>query len=82
MGKLLSWLLLGVLVWGAYRFLVLLKRRAEAARAEGRHPASDTPQHIVRCERCDVHVPRSEAIAEGKHYFCSEAHRDEARRAR
>lgn len=82
MGKLLSWVLLAVLAWGAYRFVLLIKRRAEAARTqEGAAPRSG-PQRIVRCDRCGVHVPESEAIADADRHYCSEAHRDEARRGR
>lgn len=80
MGKLLSWVLLALLAWGAYRFFLLLKRRAEAARAQNDAAPQGGPQRIVSCDRCGVHVPETEAIAEGDRHYCCEAHRDEARR--
>lgn len=36
-------------------------------------------ENIVSCARCGLNLPRSEAIADGERYYCSEAHRREAR---
>ena len=35
------------------------------------------PQEIVQCAACDVHLPRSEALADarGQHYCCAEHRR-------
>ncbi len=39
-------------------------------------PAPQLPQEMVRCAACDMHLPRSEALADarGLHY-CSPEHR-------
>jgi uncharacterized protein len=30
---------------------------------------------MVRCAQCGVHLPRSEGVAAGGDFFCSEEHR-------
>jgi uncharacterized protein len=35
---------------------------------------------MVACDVCHVHLPKSEALAGGKGFYCSEAHRREAAR--
>jgi uncharacterized protein len=34
-------------------------------------------EDMVRCSQCGVHLPKSESILAGGHYYCSEAHRRE-----
>ena len=69
MGKLLVLILLVVLaVW--------LVRRALRAASSDRAPQARSPEvgDLVRCARCGVHLPRSEARqAEGRLY-CGEEH--------
>lgn len=36
-------------------------------------------EKVVRCARCGVHVPESEAVREQDRFYCSQAHRDEDR---
>lgn len=36
-------------------------------------------EKVVRCARCGVHVPESEAVREGDRFYCSPAHREEDR---
>lgn len=31
---------------------------------------------MVRCAQCGLHVPESEALKRGDHYYCSAQHRD------
>ena len=31
---------------------------------------------MVRCQKCDLNLPKSEAIQSGENWFCSEAHKD------
>ena len=73
MGKLLSWVVLALLVWVAWRLIVIVRRRSEAQRSLP--DAAATMEPMVRCDRCGVHVPRSEAIEAGGRHYCSESHR-------
>lgn len=83
MGKLLSWLLLAALGYAAYRLFVSAKRRAAGTGGKAGSPAATTvAEPMARCELCGLHLPRSEAVADGGRWFCSEAHRDQARGAR
>jgi uncharacterized protein len=95
MGKLLGWVLVGLLVWVVWRFVVISKRRAERARGGesageasggdaspssqgGRRdtPVTDkTPEMMMQCVVCGVHLPATEALFSGGRVFCSEAHR-------
>jgi uncharacterized protein len=34
-------------------------------------PARPLPTRVVRCQQCGVHIPETEAIANGDRYFCS-----------
>ncbi len=93
MGKLLGWVLVGLLVWVVWRFMVISKRRAERAKAGGSAggeaspssqgarrdtPVTDrTPVMMMQCVVCGVHLPSTEAIFSGGNVFCSEAHRNQ-----
>jgi len=47
-----------------------------AARRSRPPPAGDRPpEPMVACKRCGVNLPRSEALEEGGHFYCSEEHR-------
>ena len=68
MGRLVVLILLVVLaVWAIRRAL----RASRTGEAQKQHPVQ---QDLVRCARCGVHLPRSEArLAEGR-LFCGEEH--------
>jgi uncharacterized protein len=91
MGKLLGWVLVGLLVWFVWRFMVISKRRAERANG-GESPGPDaapssqggrrdtsvsdkSPEMMMQCVVCGVHLPATEAVFSGGRVFCSEAHR-------
>ena len=69
MGKLLVLILLVVLaVW--------LVRRALRAANSDRAPQARSPEvgDLVRCARCGVHLPRSEARQADGRLYCGEEH--------
>lgn len=72
-------LLLLVVVVGIVYALLRNYQRA-IARQQDRTPASDqTPavaEDMVRCERCGVHLPRSEGFLSQGRYFCTDDHRN------
>lgn len=90
MGKLFSWVVIGLLGYLAYRLMIVLQRKALAARAAGQGapapggaPASsqsgNAPRELMlRCDVCGTHVPTSEAFNARGHHYCSAAHRDQA----
>lgn len=89
MGKLLVWVAIGLAAWLAWRFVVLSQRRsARSARpdappaAEGTdgeaRDAAPTPELMMQCAVCGVHLPGSEARFAGGRVYCSDAHRDQA----
>ncbi|MDH3286717.1 MAG: PP0621 family protein [Betaproteobacteria bacterium] len=62
---------LGLLL--AYWLLRGYRRYIERSSA----PSAGATEDMVRCERCGVHLPRSESVAaQGKHY-CSVEHREQ-----
>jgi len=62
---------LGLLL--AYWLLRGYRRHIE----RGNAPSAGATEDMVRCERCGVHLPRSESVAaQGKHY-CSVEHREQ-----
>lgn len=92
MGKVLAWIGIALFAWAAWRLVVIGKRRAERARdragaaarregAESPGPGSrrpDTPELMMQCALCGVHLPGSEARFAGGRVYCSDAHRDQA----
>jgi uncharacterized protein len=71
MGKLLFWLLIGLLIYILWRGA---KRRSER-RAEDQRASAPEIEQMVRCEVCQVNLPRSEAILSHGRFYCCEAHR-------
>ena len=85
MGKLLSWVLIGLLAYLVLRVVQAAQRRALQSQSQGQAPR--VPQRpdpaarelMVRCEACGTWVPDSEALVRDGHPFCSPAHRDQQR---
>ena len=84
MGKLLSWVVIGLLAYLALRLFQAAQRRA--VQGPGDPTATRVPQAqpqgrelMLRCEQCGTWVPDSEALMVGEHAFCSPAHRDQHR---
>jgi uncharacterized protein len=66
---LLAVLLVAYLVWRG--------KRVAKAPSRPRTPALPTPQDMLACARCGVHVPRSHAwISDGRSY-CSREHQQQ-----
>lgn len=72
--KYLVILVLALLVWFVWRAQKVPPRDAAAAARGPRPPAA--PQEMVRCDRCAVHLPRSDALAgPDGHLYCCPEHR-------
>lgn len=48
-------------------------RKSERPTGHGR--TRTTPQTVVQCSHCGVHLPRDEALIDDRGVFCSQAHR-------
>jgi hypothetical protein len=65
LGRILFWLLIAVLAWWFVKGLT--KKRVQ----DDPKPAQTAGgEDMVRCDRCGVNMPRSEAREEGGKYFC------------
>lgn len=71
MSRVLFFLLLGIALYVLIRSMQRRNRPGSATKA-GEEP---TPQVMVSCARCGLHVPRQEALPLGDRYFCCEEHR-------
>ena len=71
MGRILFFLLLAIVVYLAWR---ALQRRGSDRSSTGQEQQR-TPQAMVSCATCGLHLPRQEALALGDRYFCCEEHR-------
>lgn len=89
MGKLLSWVVLAIAGWLAWRLVGVVQRKLEAARRQGEAPSSSRSgpgpggrgsalrdERIVPCAHCGVHFPASEAVERGGRLYCCPEHRD------
>lgn len=93
MGKVLTWVAIALVVWAIWRLVTISRRRSARARAAsggegaGTGPGRDragepargaTPELMMQCAVCGVHLPGSEARFGGGRVYCSDAHRDQA----
>lgn len=67
MMKYLLLLILFVIVWWAW------KKRSTPPRDDARR--NPPVERMVTCAHCGVHLPESDALADGARYFCNDAHR-------
>lgn len=59
----------GIAVW------MLLKRARGSLPKPPAPPGAAPPQAMVECAHCGLHLPAADAVLEGRHVFCSDAHR-------
>jgi uncharacterized protein len=69
--KYLFWLLVGLVVWWAWR-------RSRSTPPRPPEAASAAPQDMVACAHCGLHLPHNEAVAGARGQYCSAAHRSAA----
>lgn len=80
MGKLLFWIVVIILVLFVARIAgrMAAARQASPPGAKPRpaagQPAPGAPESMVRCAHCGIHLPRSEALLQGGHTWCSPEH--------
>jgi uncharacterized protein len=67
-GKILLTVLVALIVFWILRNY----RRSLGRRDRG---ALTKPEDMVRCAYCGVHLPRSESVAGGQKFFCTQEHR-------
>ncbi len=66
-------------VLGVVLLAVWLWRSGRRDRPGPDHPPPPgDPQEMVRCARCGVHLPRSDAVIGRLGYYCSPEHRQHA----
>jgi uncharacterized protein len=73
MGRILFWLVLGVLAYVAYRWWRQQQRGESPPARSG--PPRDHAEPMVSCAVCGLNVPRSEALLAGPSAYCCEEHR-------
>lgn len=78
MGALIRLIIIGALIWLAWRLIrsTLLENQqspSSSSRPSG-GGSQGTPERMVRCDQCGVHVPESEAFFHKQHAFCSQDH--------
>lgn len=72
MSKYLLILAIVAVIWAVARGQ---RRQSHPTRRKAK-PAAP-PQNMVACARCGVHLPESDALREGRHFYCCTAHRDQ-----
>jgi len=90
MGKVLTWIVIGLVAWSIWRLLLISQRRAARSRSDPsaagpgaadprpREPERvAAPETMVQCAVCGIHLPGSEARYAGGRTYCGDAHRDE-----
>ena len=67
MGKIIAWLVLIFIVLLALRLI-----NARKARSRQQQATSGTAAPMVRCDRCGVFLPRSDALPVGAGFTCAD----------
>ena len=67
--RLLLLLFLAWLIWWLFKPLFQSKSKPE-------HSSSKAIEDMVRCEHCQVNLPKPEALEAEGHFFCSPEHKD------
>lgn len=93
MGKFLIWIAVAAVAWLAWKFYQASQRRidqsqqrdqarrATTSQGERGQPAGASPERMVACARCGVHLPASEALEDAAgRPFCGPAHLEAAKR--
>lgn len=73
MRNLIFILLALIAVWWVRRALSDFKRVQQRKRAD--EASRNTPERMVACAHCGLHVPESEGVREDERFYCSDAHR-------
>lgn len=72
-------------LWRQGRMAESREARPAPPAAPSRNHTAQPPQDMVACAHCGLHLPRSEALADGPGgsapFYCSAAHRQSGRRA-
>lgn len=72
---LIKFIILVVLIFAALAFWRQLKAWQSKAPSP---PPAGSPLLMVRCAKCDLHLPQNQAVSDGSKWYCCQAHRDEA----
>jgi uncharacterized protein len=73
MGRILFWVLLGLLVYVAWRWWSAKQRLHDSTSEEARKKVTD--ETMVPCDVCGLNIPQSEAFAGNGRWYCSDEHR-------
>jgi uncharacterized protein len=73
--NLLRLIFIALIVWLFFRVVRGYLNR-NAGKMSPRNPSARIGT-MVRCARCGLHVPESEALKCGEQYYCSARHRDD-----
>jgi uncharacterized protein len=69
-------LLLVVIAIGLWMLNKRLRGPASRPSPPGRGPAKPAaPAAMLECAHCGLHLPAADAVREGEHVYCGEAHR-------
>lgn len=72
MGRILFFVLLAI---AAYVVWMWLRRSASNGAPRTHAPRTDTPQAMISCAHCGLHLPQQEAQPMGERFYCCEEHR-------
>jgi uncharacterized protein len=79
MGRILFFVVLGIGLYVAFR---VWRGARQGSAGQGRPGRPAAGEAMVRCDHCGLNVPKSDAVADGDLWYCSEDHRRLERNAR
>lgn len=82
MGRILFWLVVGLLCWLLIRISLGSSRKTGRNNETGKTDDEQRNISMAQCAYCGIHFPRSEGVtSEDGRVFCSQPHCDAAHRA-
>ncbi len=75
MGKLAFFLMIGVLVYWLIKVRLSEEKKHQENHTDEKNNTLESPEEMVRCAYCDIHLPRNESISSHGNFYCSDEHR-------
>lgn len=75
MGRILFFVLLAIAAYAAWTWLRRSAPRNGPGASGAASTRTETPQAMISCAHCGLHLPQQEALPMGERFYCCEEHR-------
>jgi len=65
-----------LLFWAGFRIWQYWQAKQQLLGEKSSSQNNDGSEIMVRCEKCQIHLPQGNAIKAGEYYFCCQEHQE------